>query len=130
MSPYESLPVRGHLAVYTLNLVLLRAYLGDQNYLLDEPATADQRDACRPWDGLAYLWRSWFTVDGLSAVANRVTATRRDQLIEIAPQDLGLVLPARTPLIDFFRSAAALADDVATAGTIRRLNARSHRAGQ
>jgi hypothetical protein len=35
-SPYDPLPALGHLAIYSLNLVLLRCYLTDGTYVLDE----------------------------------------------------------------------------------------------
>jgi hypothetical protein len=56
--PYGPLPVLGHVAVYTLNLILVRTYLADQTYTLDELAL-DAWD--RPWARLTALWRSWFT---------------------------------------------------------------------
>lgn len=115
LSPYSPLPMRGHVAVYSLNLVLLRAYLGDKNYKLDETALAARPDSCRPWDSLAYLWRSWFTLDSLSALAKMITATRTDQVIEIVPHASPLAPATRAPLYDSYRSAVALADNLTAA---------------
>jgi len=118
LSPYAPLPMRGHLAVYSLNLVLLRAYLGNENYVLDEEALGDHPDSCRPWDGLANLWRSWFTLDSLSALAKMVTATRLDHhRIEIAPYESRLIPSSRSPLEDSYRSAVALADNLTAASS-------------
>ena len=51
LSPYPALPRRGHLAIYSLNLVLLRAHLGDERYVLEENLLGEWVGACRPWDG-------------------------------------------------------------------------------
>jgi hypothetical protein len=116
LSPYRALPRRGHLAIYSLNLVLLRAYLGgDEEYILKENQLGEQADACRPWDGLANLWRSWFTLESLGALAQALTATRRDQLIAIVPARSELAQGMGSPLNDLYSSAVALADRVTAA---------------
>ena len=116
LSPYPALPRRGHLAIYSLNLVLLRAYLGgDEEYVLAESALGEWAGACRPWDGLANLWRSWFTLESLGTLAQALTATRRDQLIAIVPALSELAQGTGSPLTDLYRSAVALADRVTAA---------------
>jgi hypothetical protein len=117
-SRYVRLPMRGHLAVYSLNLVLLRAYLGDQNYLLAEADLGDRPDSCRPWDGLTHLWRSWFTLNSLSALAGLLTAERRGQLLEITPGWSTLIPMKSGPLCDSARTAVALADNLTAAPAI------------
>jgi hypothetical protein len=117
-SGYAGLPMRGHLAVYSLNLVLVRAYLADENYLLAEADLGDRPDSCRPWDGLAHLWRSWFTLDSLSALADMLTAERRDKLIEITPGWSTLIPMNSGPLCDSARTAVALADNLTAAPAI------------
>jgi hypothetical protein len=115
-SPYPVLPRRGHLAIYSLNLVLLRAYLGgDEEYVLEESALGEWAGACRPWDGLANLWRSWFTLESLGALAQALTAIRRDQLIAIVPARSELAQGTGSPLTDLYSSAVALADRVTAA---------------
>jgi hypothetical protein len=116
LSPYPALPRRGHLAIYSLNLVLLRAYLGgDEEYILAESALDEWAGACRPWDALANLWRSWFTLESLGALAQALTATRRGQLIVIVPAQSELAQGTGSPLTDLYRSAVALADQVTAA---------------
>jgi hypothetical protein len=115
LSPYDPLPRRGHLAIYSLNLVLLRAYLGDEEYVLDETALGNHPDSCRPWDSLTNLWRSWFTLEALSALADMVTATRCDESIEIVPHMSGLTPAIGSPLRNLYRAAVALADNLTAA---------------
>jgi len=106
--PYDPLPVLGQIAVYTLNLILLRTYLADQAYTLDEPCL-DAGD--RPWDRLTALWRSWFTPEILAALASQLTSTRvRDKVI---------IEPARSEPVggggslgSAFNAAIALADNL------------------
>ena len=123
LSPYPSLPQRGHLAIYSLNLVLLRTYLGDvenggdggAEYVLDETALGDWPGACRPWDSLASLWRGWFTLDSLGEVAQAFTATRHEDKIAIAADRSELAQGMGSPLNDLYSSAVALADSTVAA---------------
>jgi hypothetical protein len=48
------------MAIYTLNLILLRTLVGGGSYTLDAHAIDAGH---RPWDRLTNLWRSWFETD-------------------------------------------------------------------
>jgi hypothetical protein len=65
------LPIVGHIALYSLNLILLRtAFATDDGYKFEEkdyPLPVD--DGTRPWDSLTHLWRAWFSLDNLSDLA-------------------------------------------------------------
>jgi hypothetical protein len=111
--PYDPLPVFGHAAVYTLNLILLRTHLADEQlYELDESAL-DAGD--RPWDRLTALWRSWFTLESLGALAEQLTATRMDNQLTLAPTWLGSILTPSSPLDTAYNAAKALADNLTAA---------------
>ena len=73
--PYVRLPALGHLAVYSLNLVVVRTYLSDGRYVLDENDLGEQPADCRAWDRLASIWRSWFPPQSLATLASQL---RRD----------------------------------------------------
>lgn len=115
LSPYLVLPRRGHLTIYSLNLVLLRAYLGDSEYVLEESSLGDRAGTCRPWDGLASLWRGWLTLESLGTLAESVIATRRGEQIVITIGRSELAQGAGSPLNDLYNSAVALADGVTAA---------------
>ena len=59
----------GHLAVYSLNLVLVRAVLFEKPYLFDESVFDVPTGTARPWDRLTHLWRSWLSIDALREIA-------------------------------------------------------------
>jgi hypothetical protein len=107
--PYDPLPVLGHVAVYTLNLILLRTYLADETYELDEP-NLDAGD--RPWDRLTALWRSWFTPESLGALATQFNATRTDNQLTLAPTFSDLSVLPNSPLDTAYNAAIALADNL------------------
>lgn len=73
---FESLPLLGCLANYTLNLITLRVAISDNDFIFDERrfGSADRRP--RVWDRLAHLWRSWFSPDALNALSSIFTAQR------------------------------------------------------
>jgi hypothetical protein len=69
-APYGQLPALGHLAVYSLNLILLRTYLSaDSPCVLHEADLGQQPAGLRAGDRLASLWRSWFPPESLEALA-------------------------------------------------------------
>jgi hypothetical protein len=119
-SPYDPLPALGHLAVYSLNLVLLRCYLEEGTYLLDEDDLGGrQTGGCRPWDRLANIWRSWFPLESLGALASLLTATRDETRIAIKPAAAPMAVSNASSLYNAYNVAVALADDLtaASAGT-------------
>jgi hypothetical protein len=115
-SPYDPLPALGHLAVYSLNLILLRCYLEDGTYLLDEDDLGGRQiDGCRPWDRLVNIWRSWFPLESLGALASVLTATRDETRIAIKPAAAPLAVPNASSLYTAYNVAVALADDLTAA---------------
>jgi hypothetical protein len=54
-TPYPSLPMLGQLAIYSLNLVLIRSVVDSEGFTwrLD-----DDENRLRSWDQLTHLWRS------------------------------------------------------------------------
>jgi hypothetical protein len=116
-SHYPRLPKRGHLAVYSLNLVLLRTYVGDDEYLVDETGLADPADGCCPWDSLVNLWRSWFPLESLDALASSITASRQDTQIVVRLAKPAWATLDATKLSTAFRVSEALADNFTAAVT-------------
>jgi len=106
--PYDPLPVLGQVAVYTLNLILLRTYLADQAYTLDERCL---EAGDRPWDRLTALWRSWFTPEILAALAPQLTSIRAGAKVIIEPARSELT-GGRGSLGTAFNAAIALADNL------------------
>lgn len=114
-TPYDPLPALGHLACYTLNLILLRAYLSDDPYVLNEADLGGQPAVCRPWDRLTAIWRSWFPPESLAALASRFTATREGSQITIEPDVSPLAMAAGGDLVAAYNVGLAFADNLTTA---------------
>jgi hypothetical protein len=116
-TPYDPLPVLGHLAIYSLNLVLLRCYLDDGTYLLDEadlggqPASG-QPAGGRPWDRLVSIWRSWFPLESLGALATLLTAAREGTRISIEAAPHLLAVQNTSRLNTAYNVGVALADNL------------------
>ena len=110
--PYSPLPKLGHLAIYSLNLILLRCFIGDAVYSLDEADLGTQIGDCRPWDRLVSIWRSWFTLESLGTLASLVTATREEAQIAIRPINSRLAVPNSSSLHTAYNAAVALADNI------------------
>jgi hypothetical protein len=111
-APYAPLPALGHLAIYSLNLIVLRCYLSDGVYTLDEADLGEQPIGCRAWDRLAAIWRSWFPGESLAALASRITATRNDSLITIEPSESALIGPTGVSMAAAYNASLALGDDL------------------
>ncbi len=116
-TPYSPSPVLGHLAIYSLNLVLLRCFLTEGTYVLEEADLGTQPGGCRPWDRLVSIWRSWFPLESLGALAMLFTATRHETRIEIESVRSSLTVPNSSNLYTAYNVSVALADDLAAAST-------------
>lgn len=111
-TPFPKMPVLGHVAVYTLNLVVLQAAVSRTGYLFDEEQFEFGRGECRPWDRLTAVWRSWLPLESLTGLAAILSARRRGHRVEIELRSpLGSVR-SRSRLEDVFLTSEALADDI------------------
>jgi tetratricopeptide (TPR) repeat protein/adenylate kinase family enzyme len=110
-TPFESLPILGHLAVYSLNLILLLLTLTRVDVNINEAGLGTSLAGCRPWDRLVNLWRSWFSLESLAGLPMAMQAHRSGDVIILS-------LPHHTPvrgattLADIYNIAEALADTV------------------
>ena len=114
---FDSLPLVGCLANYTLNLVTLRVVLSSGPYIFDEQPfrTLDRRP--RVWDRLAYFWRSWFSADVLNALSAIFSAERKEDKIHLLISE-NVSLPAVARRLDtVLNVATAVADNIELALT-------------
>jgi AAA domain (dynein-related subfamily) len=114
-TPYGAPPVLGCVAIYTLNLVMLRTYLSDDGCVLDEAALGGQPGEARPWDRLTALWRGWFAPESVAALASCLTATRTGATLTIVAAESPLATRETTALGKAYNASLALADDLTTA---------------
>ncbi|MBB4680807.1 NACHT domain-containing protein [Crossiella cryophila] len=111
-SPLPRKPLMEHLALYSLNLVLLRAVLSDGEYTLRENEIGPPDSFYRAWDRLTSLWRSWFSWETLSAIAGIQIATREGETITLRLREEFRTPPSLDRLHTVFNAASALADHV------------------
>jgi hypothetical protein len=107
-SPYPVLPTLGSLAVYSLNLILIRLILGEGQYLwrLDFGEGSH-----RAWQQVTSLWRTWFSMDGLSGLTAILTSTREGNAIVLAPKVRFVSSAAASRLEAIFSLSSAIGDD-------------------
>jgi AAA domain len=105
-SHFDQLPLVGHAAIYSLNLVILRAALS--NFSLEDSALSEQTNVARGWDRLTHLWRSWFTFDALSTLSELISARRQGAKIEVRRESIHV---GATKLERVSTLARALADN-------------------
>ena len=107
-------PLLGHIAVYTVNLVLLRITTCDSGMKLDESAFDAYEDGARPWDRLTHLWRSWFSLDALANLAVIMRAKREDSVVRVVSKDNARPLPDGEDRLETYRLVSnSLADRIA-----------------
>lgn len=117
-APYERLPLWGHVAIYTLNLVMLRIFVSGEPFGLCDAAD----DAIAPgrtstWHQLSQIWRMWFPLDHLSALASVITSEPSGDTIVIQARD-SLGAPTGTARLETAWRAAAVLGDRLTAGAL------------
>ncbi|MBV9763592.1 MAG: ATP-binding protein [Acidobacteriaceae bacterium] len=108
-TPYPHLPMLGQLAVYSLNLVLVRAVVDPQGFTW--PLENDD-DKMRSWDELTHLWRSWLSVESLSGLTAVISGTRTRHLIKWEATGTGTGVAHSSRLQAIVDVSNTLADDV------------------
>lgn len=111
--PFADLPIIGYFAVYTLNLILLRTLLAPNGYAFDEAKYTPSVDGTRAWDRLTYLWRSWFSLETLNALAAILAAERDDTTIHLKIKRISGTSAGGDRLNLVYNVGQTLADDIA-----------------
>ena len=110
--PFSSLPAIGYLAIYTLNLILLRTIFDPNGYTFDETMSFESEDGTRAWDRLTYLWRSWFSLETLNGLVAIFDAERNDtKIILKIKKDFDLTSGVDR-FLQVLRVSQALADNI------------------
>ncbi|MBF0271922.1 MAG: hypothetical protein HQL98_07675 [Magnetococcales bacterium] len=108
---FNPLPLLGHLAIYSLNLIILRSVLDPDAWTLDEADHASREDGVAAWDRLTHLWRSWFTAEHLSRLRGILQTTRQDSRMRIQARPLFSCVRSVRGLNAYRELARVLADD-------------------
>ncbi|MBF0340281.1 MAG: ATP-binding protein, partial [Magnetococcales bacterium] len=108
---FVRLPALGHLAVYSLNLVILRSVLDTEAWTLDEASHASREDGVPAWDRLTHLWRSWFTAEHLSRLRGILHTSRQDGRMRIQARPLFSCVRSVRGLSAYRELARVLADE-------------------
>ncbi|MDT0530377.1 ATP-binding protein [Micromonospora sp. DSM 115977] len=112
-TPFERLPLLGHLSTYTVNLVLLAAVLNEPGYDFLDASGVDDGGPCKSWDRLVNLWRSWFDLNDMAGIAAIVYAERKVGLVRVLARPEFSLQASRSSAETLFNVNTALAEDLA-----------------
>lgn len=107
-------PLLGHIAIYSINLIIFRVILCNQPFVFDESQITTHEDGTRPWDRLAHVWRSWFSLDNLNGVTAVMFADREDSKITVRARTKFQVTDSQNRLETCLNVAHSLADNVSS----------------
>lgn len=131
--PFGDHPLVGHIAIYSINLVLLRLVSGINPFVFDESEIASHEDGARPWDRLMYIWRSWFSLGNLNGLTAVMLADRFETKIRVAAKGKFQAEETTSRLQELYNVSLSLGDDMSaciaglylfdpTTGTLDNLN--------
>lgn len=112
--PFSDYPLLGHIAIYSINLILLRLIVGQESFVFAENQITSHEDGTRPWDRLTHIWRSWFSLENLNGVSAIMVAERKDSIITIQLRDKFQVSESHDRLRMFYNVAVAIGDNTAS----------------
>ena len=114
-APYDMLPLMGHYAIYTLNLILLRVVVSDEPLVLDGRGSGAPEETKSQWEQLTHLWRGWMSVDDLAAVAAIMEARHVDGDLHVRAREPSIDAPGTERLETTWLAASALGDRLTVA---------------
>jgi hypothetical protein len=114
VAPFGDHPLLGHLAIYSINLILLRSIVGNEPFVFDESLIASHEDGARPWDQLTHLWRSWFALDNLNGVTAILHSARSGTGVSVSSKDSFRVSESRNRLETFLNVSNSLGDSLSS----------------
>ena len=107
---FASLPVVGHLATYTSNVVLLRVACADAPVTFAELGIAETKSVGATWEQIAGLWRAWFGVDQLGQLAGSLTPNLREGTLALDIDPTGEQKPTTDRLSQIRDTSHAIGD--------------------
>ncbi|TLU84275.1 MAG: ATP-binding protein, partial [Chlorobium sp.] len=110
--PFGDHPLVGHIAIYSINLVLLRLVSCKVPFVFDECEIASHEDGTRPWDRLMHIWRSWFSLGNLNGLTAVMVAVRNDSKIKVSPKAKFQAEESMGKLHEFYNVALSLGDNI------------------
>ena len=116
-APFDDHPLLGHIAIYSINLILLRVLVCNEPFIFDENQITTHEDGARPWDRLSHIWRSWFSLDNLNGVTAILLADRKESQITVSAKKIFQVAESQNRLKTCLNVALSLGDNI-TSGLI------------
>ena len=110
--PFGDHPLIGHIAVYSINLILLRIITSKQPFLFDETDVASHEDGTRPWDRLTHIWRSWFSLGSLNGLTAVMRSRRSNSKVIVSAKKKFQVEESASRLQEFHNVALSMGDYV------------------
>lgn len=111
--PFRGHPLVGHIAIYSINLVLLRLIAGKAAFVFEESDIPSHEDGTRPWDRLVHMWRSWFSLGNLNGLTAVMLAERSDNKVTVRLKARLQVDESRGKLQELYNVGLSVGDDVA-----------------
>jgi hypothetical protein len=116
---FMDISLLGHIAIYTLNLIILRTILDKNEFVFDESYYTSSEDigdldtsGTRAWDKLTYIWRSWFSLDNLNGLTAILSAKRDNTKVILNGYKSFQIRPSVGRLETVLNVAMTLADDI------------------
>jgi hypothetical protein len=113
-APFGDHPLLGHIAIYSINLILLRIIVDDRPFVFDESQIGTHEDGARPWDRLMHIWRSWFALDNLNGVTAVILAERKESQISVRAKEKFQVAESQNRLETCLNVGVSLADNISS----------------
>lgn len=107
-------PLAGHIAIYSINLILLRILVSPEAFVFDETKIETHEDGARPWDRLTHIWRSWFSLDNLNGITVVMTANREENEISIFAKEKFQVAESQNRLQTCLNVGISLGDNISS----------------
>lgn len=118
-----SIPLLGYISIYTQNLIILASVLCTEGFVfneteygrgIDESSQQEILSEARPWDKLAYLWRTWFSEGNLTGLSVIFQAYREGNKVLVKCNDKFEAKSYNHPVDIHLCVSHTLADELST----------------
>lgn len=111
-APFGDHPLLGHIAIYSINLIILRVVSDSKPFIFDEKQIGIYEDGARPWDRLIHLWRSWFSLDNLNGITAIIRTKRNGDSIEISANERFQITESRNRINTLLNVGISIGDNI------------------
>lgn len=116
-NPYDSLSLISHLAIYSVNLIMIRCAISRDKFVLNNLYNHNINNGVNKWTKLVQLWKSEFSYENLYTLSYFIFVNKLGDMVEVKYIGKNTEVKSQTNQLQLFYNVGVAIGDDFMAGT-------------